>query len=106
MTTKRIMATLRVSVHVLVAVLLVVGLTGAPSWAAVAVAGAFAAVYLFGTVHQNRGHSHTQGQAAVWLTVVIVLWVVLAALSPNFVWLEFPLVMVCLLYTSPSPRDS
>lgn len=94
MTTNRIMATLRVSVHVLVAVLLVVGLTGTRDWVTVAVAAAFAVVYLFGTVHQNRGHSHTQAQAVLWLTAVILLWVVLAALSPSFVWLEFPLVMV------------
>ncbi|WP_284522847.1 hypothetical protein [Corynebacterium aquatimens] len=94
MTTHRIMATLRVSVHVLVAVLLLVGLVGAQHWSTVAAAAAFAAAYLFGTVHQNRGYSYTQAQAALWLTVVILLWVVLAALSPSFVWLEFPLVMV------------
>ena len=94
MTSHRILATLRVSLHVLVAVLLVVGLVGTRDWLTVAAAGAFAAVYLFGTVHQNRGGAYTQAQAAVWLAVVIAVWVALALLSPSFVWLEFPLVMV------------
>lgn len=94
MSSNRILATLRVSLHVLVAVLLVVGLIGTRSWSAVCVVAAFAAVYLFGTVHQNRGRAYTHGQAAVWLTAVIVLWIILVALSPTFVWLEFPLVMV------------
>ncbi|WP_255994497.1 sensor histidine kinase [Corynebacterium sp. CCUG 69979] len=94
MTSHRILATLRVSLHVLVAVLLVVGLAGTRDWLTVAAAGTFAAVYLFGTVHQNRGGAYTQAQAAVWLAVVIAVWVALALLSPSFVWLEFPLVMV------------
>ena len=94
MTSHRILATLRVSLHVLVAVLLVVGLVGTRDWLTVAAAGTFAAVYLFGTVHQNRGGAYTQAQAAVWLAVVIAVWVALALLSPSFVWLEFPLVMV------------
>lgn len=94
MTSTRILATLRVSLHVLVAVLLVIGLLASHSWPVVAAVAAFAAAYLIGTVHQNRGGAYTQGQAAVWLTVVIVLWVVLGALSPEFVWLEFPLVMI------------
>lgn len=94
MASNRILTTLRISLHVLVAVLLVVGLTSARSWQALLTAGAFSAVYLFGTVHHNRGHRHTQGQAAVWLTAVVLLWVVLVALSPEFVWLEFPLVMI------------
>lgn len=94
MTSKRILTTLRVSLHVLVAVLLIIGLAGVRDWLTAAVAAVFAGVYLFGTVRHNRGLPFTQRQAAVWLAVVVALWVVLAVLSPSFVWLEFPLVMV------------
>lgn len=80
----------------LVALLLAVGVSSAPrgSWPIVVIAIAFALVYLFGTVRHNRGFAHTTGQAAAWLTIVIALWVGLAALSPAFVWIEFPLVML------------
>ena len=96
MTSDRILTTLRVSLHVLVALLLAVGVSSAPrgSWPIVVIAVAFALVYLFGTVRHNRGFAHTTGQAAAWLTIVIALWVGLAALSPTFVWIEFPLVML------------
>lgn len=95
MTSDRILVTLRVSLHVLVALLLVIGLVGTPlSWLTAAAVTAFAAVYLFGTIRQNRGIPFTQAQAAVWLAVVIALWVGLVALSPAFVWLEFPLVIL------------
>lgn len=96
MTSDRILTTLRVSLHVLVALLLAVGVSSAPrgSWPIVVIAVAFALVYLFGTVRHNRGFTHTTGQAAAWLTIVIALWVRLAALSPTFVWIEFPLVML------------
>lgn len=96
MTSDRILTTLRVSLHVLVALLLAVGVSSAPrgSWPIVVIAIAFALVYLFGTVRHNRGFAHTTGQAAAWLTIVIALWVGLAALSPAFVWIEFPLVML------------
>lgn len=91
MTSDRILTTLRVNVHVLVAVLLAIGLVDVVEehqWAAVAVAAVFAAAYVFGTVRPHRG----------WLAIIVALWVVLAALSPSFVWLEFPLViLVCLL---------
>ncbi len=94
MTSNRILTTLRVSLHVLVAVLLAVGLLGTRSWLTFAVAAAFAAAYLYGTVAQNRGYAYTLPQASVWLAVVIALWVALSLLSPGYVWLEFPLVMV------------
>ncbi|WP_175935708.1 sensor histidine kinase [Corynebacterium sp. Marseille-P4321] len=94
MISNRILTTLRVSVHVLVAVLLVVGLSSARSWQVLVVAAAFAGVYLFGTVRHHRGNKHTTGQAALWLVAVILLWVAMAAMSSEFVWLEFPLVMI------------
>lgn len=94
MTSHRILTTVRVSVHVLVAVLLAVGVAGTRSWPALALATAFAAVYLFGTVRQNRGYPHTQSQAAGWLLAVVLLWVGMSAFSGAFVWLEFPLVMI------------
>lgn len=96
MTSDRLLTTLRVSLHVLVAVLLVIGLVGVGrrSWLAITVAAAFAGVYLVGTVRNNRGYVHTAAQAAGWLAIVIALWVGLAAISPGFVWLEFPLVML------------
>lgn len=96
MTSDRILTTLRVSLHVLVALLLAIGLSSAPwgSWLIMAVAAVFAAVYLYGTVRHNRGLTHTPAQAAGWLITVVALWVGLALLSPAFVWIEFPLVML------------
>ena len=98
LSTNRILEMLRVSLHVLVAVLLAVGLTGqvrngAPL-AALVLAACFAAVYLAGTVWHNRGKAYPAWAPYVWLAVVAVLWVGLAVLSETFVWLEFPLVML------------
>lgn len=95
------MTTLRVSLHVLVALLLVVGLVSMDRERAaitcVAAAG-FALAYLGGTIHHNRGLEHTQLQAVVWFAVVVVQWVALVVFSPSFVWLEFPLVILaCVL---------
>ncbi len=98
LSTNRILEMLRVSLHVLVAVLLAVGLAGqvrdgAPL-AALTLAACFAAVYLAGTVWHNRGKAYPAWAPYVWLAVVAVLWVGLAVLSEAFVWLEFPLVML------------
>ena len=98
LSTNRILEMLRVSLHVLVAVLLGVGLAGqvrdgAPL-AALTLAACFAAVYLAGTVWHNRGKAYPAWAPYVWLAVVAVLWVGLAVLSEAFVWLEFPLVML------------
>ena len=98
LSTNRILEMLRVSLHVLVAVLLAVGLAGqvrdgAPL-AALLLAACFAAVYLAGTVWHNRGKAYPAWAPYVWLAVVAVLWVGLAVLSEAFVWLEFPLVML------------
>ncbi|WP_342318667.1 sensor histidine kinase [Corynebacterium mayonis] len=93
--TSRILIFLRVSLHVLVAVLLVVGLYSAwtTPWLIV-VAGVFSAVYLAGTVWHNENRPYTRAAAWLWLAVVCALWVSLAVASPAFVWLEFPLVIV------------
>ena len=98
LSTNRILEMLRVSLHVLVAVLLAVGLAGqvrdgAPL-ATLVLAACFAAVYLAGTVWHNRGKAYPAWAPYVWLAVVAVLWVGLAVLSEAFVWLEFPLVML------------
>ncbi len=101
MTSNRILAALRVSLHVLVATLLGVGLIGAireNHWPAVVAAALFAAIYLFGTVWHHHGREHSRPQALAWLGAVVIVWVVLAALSPTFVWMEFPLaILACFL---------
>ncbi|GAB3087614.1 sensor histidine kinase [Corynebacterium aquatimens] len=97
MTSHRILTTLRVSVHVLVALLLAIGLAGVVAqrdWLAVALAGVFAGAYLFGTLRHHRGLVHSPRVSAGWLAVIIALWVALSALSASFVWLEFPLVIL------------
>lgn len=101
MTSNRILATLRVSLHVLVATLLGVGLVSAirdHHWAAVLAALLFAGIYLFGTVWHHHGRAHSHPQTLVWLGAVVIVWVLLVALSPTFVWLEFPLaILACFL---------
>lgn len=98
LSTNRILEMLRVSLHVLVAVLLAVGLAGqlragAPL-AALTPAACFAAVYLAGTVWHNRGNAYPGWAPYVWLAVVAALWVGMALQSEQFVWLEFALVML------------
>lgn len=98
-TTSRILALLGVSLHVLVAVLLGVGLAGAEREGelgalTVVLVAAFAGVYLAGTVWFNRGKPVPPGGGETWLTLVIALWTLLALRSAAFVWLEFPLVML------------
>lgn len=101
MTSNRILATLRVSLHVLVATLLAVGVVSAArggDWHIIAAAAAFAGIYLFGTVRHHQGRSHTLALTSVWLGAVVILWVCLVALSPAFVWLEFPLaILACFI---------
>ena len=98
LSTTRILKLLRVSLHVLVAVLLTVGVvgqlrTGAPL-TTFALAACFAAVYMAGTVWHNRGNPYPAWAPYAWLAVVAALWVGLVAVSDAFVWLEFPLVML------------
>lgn len=98
---------LGVSLHVLVAVLLAVGLVGANQageldGVALGLVIAFAAVYLAGTVWFNRGKPIPPHGDQAWLSIVILLWAQLAVRSSAFVWLEFPLVMLtCFLLTTP-----
>lgn len=100
--TNRILTFLRVSLHVLVAVLLTVGLISARhSIAALCCGALFAAVYLAGTVYHNEGKPYSRLAALVWLSVIVVLWVALTLASPAFVWLEFPLVIL-LSYLLPT----
>ena len=106
-TTSRILALLGVSLHVLVAVLLGVGLAGAEREGelgalTVVLVAAFAGVYLAGTVWFNRGKPIPPHGDQAWLSIVILLWAQLAVRSSAFVWLEFPLVMLtCFLLTTP-----
>ena len=98
LSTSRILAFLRVSLHVLVAVLLTVGVAGQlrddDPVTGLVLTACFAAVYLVGTVWHNEGKPHPQWAEAAWLGVVCVLWVCLVVVSSDFVWLEFPLVML------------
>ncbi|WP_165164682.1 sensor histidine kinase [Corynebacterium qintianiae] len=93
--TNRILVFLRVSLHVLVAVLLAVGMVSARGNVAALCLGAlFAVVYLAGTVYHNEGKPYTPAVAYLWLAVTAALWVVMALVSSTFVWLEFPLVIL------------
>lgn len=105
-TTSRILAFLRVSLHVLVALLLVVGLIGVrdsrvPALTVCLTAG-FAALYLAGTVLHHRGKNLPRGAEWGWLAAVAALWGALVWASPDFAWLEFPLVMLA-CYLLPAP---
>lgn len=105
--TNRILTLLGVSLHVLVAVLLAVGLVGANQAGeldgiTLGLAVALAAVYLAGTVWFNRGKPIPANGEQAWLGIVILVWAQLAVRSSAFVWLEFPLVMLaCFLLATP-----
>ncbi|WP_018296853.1 sensor histidine kinase [Corynebacterium lubricantis] len=102
-TTPRILLFLRIGLHVLVALLLVIGIVG--EWGnapAVALAVVFALVYVAGTVWHNRGREFSRGVGWAWLALVCALWVGMTLLAPTFVWLLFPLVFL-ILYLVPLP---
>ena len=65
-TTSRILAVLRVSLHLLVAVLLLVGMLGDFTPLALL----FAAVYLAGTVAHNRGMEYSARASWAWLAII------------------------------------
>ena len=94
-TTNRILTFLRVSLHVLVAVLLLVGVV-ARGWnpLAICMAVPFALLYLAGTVAYNEGKRFPRAAMYTWLAAVLALWVVMALHAAEFVWLEFPLVIL------------
>ncbi|WP_115685642.1 sensor histidine kinase [Corynebacterium senegalense] len=102
--TSRVLVFLRVSLHVLVAVLLVVGLYSAwrTPWLLV-IAGIFSVVYLAGTVWHNENYPYSRPAAWAWLVAVCALWVALALASPAFVWLEFPLVILSIYLLPLAP---
>lgn len=96
----RILALLRVSLHVLFAVLLLVAVLTAEAAGKLSLLGAalsavLAAGYFAGTVAEKRGRTPADSAAArAWLAVILLLWVALVCLSNSFVWLLFPLVFV------------
>ncbi|MDK8241899.1 sensor histidine kinase [Corynebacterium coyleae] len=98
LSTTRILDLLRVSLHVLVAVLLVVGLMGQlridDPLPGLVLSTVFAAAYLAGTVWHYEGRAYPSWAPYAWLAVVAALWVGLVQVSADFVWLEFPLVML------------
>jgi len=98
-----VLRVLRVALHVGFALLLAVGVvrvlstdtTPATRACSLALAAVLAAVYLLGTLWENR---HARGLAPdpgrfprLWLGLVVVLWLALMALHPDFSWLAFPL---------------
>lgn len=98
LSTTRILDLLRVSLHVLVAVLLAVGLVGQlridDPLPGLVLSTVFAAVYMAGTVWHYHGRAYPGWAPYAWLGVVVALWVGLVQVSADFVWLEFPLVML------------
>ena len=98
LSTTRILDLLRVSLHVLVAVLLAVGLMGQlridDPLPGLVLSAVFAAVYMAGTVWHYEGRAYPSWVPYAWLAVVAALWVGLVQVSADFVWLEFPLVML------------
>lgn len=125
-----VLRTLRVALHVMFAFLLGFGLvrylwTGtrvpdaAPAACAVTATALLAAVYLAGTVWENR-HARRAGRdetapgteqgtgpegassgvprrwAGSWLAAVTLLWLCLVLISPDFVWVVFPLMFLFL----------
>ena len=88
--THRILAILRVSLHILVAVLLLVGMFIDFNPLALV----FGALYLAGTAAYNRGVEFSRRTAWGWLAAIVALWAALAFRSEAYVWLEFPLVML------------
>ncbi|HEX2247003.1 MAG TPA: histidine kinase, partial [Arthrobacter sp.] len=99
-----VLRVLRIGLHTgfagLLAFAVVLTLINAPhaplSWLALLLGLLLAGVYLAGTIVEKR-HSTTgtgpdpRRYGAAWLALVTVLWVALAAVSGNFVWLAFPL---------------
>ena len=108
-----ILGALQVGLHVMVAVLLFFGLirTGVSqglSLPVLVLACSFGASYLAGTVLERRRARNNAPLPAeykiLWLGIVTAVWVALMWLSPDFMWLEFPLVFLflALLPTVPA----
>lgn len=114
--TAPILAFLRVSLHVLFAVLLAVGVarialelerTDQTLWAGVLLSALLGWVYFVGTYLEHRvaadkpvphslaGFVSERG-SYIWLALVLLLWVGLVLLHQDFVWLAFPLYFLVL----------
>lgn len=129
-----VLRTLRVALHVLFAVLLLFGLgrylwshaespQTAPALCAITTVVLLAAVYLVGTVWENRWARSRKAigrdplasapdapqqlppgrpvrdphrWAGWWLAAVATLWICLVLISPDFVWVAFPLMFLFL----------
>ena len=98
-----VLRVLRVSLHVGFALLLGVGVirvlvtdtSASTRLASILLAGVLAAIYLWGTTWENRFArgltSDPNRFSRSWLLIVVVLWLALMALHPDFSWLAFPL---------------
>jgi len=85
---------IRLSLHLLVGVLLTLTLfravTGDPTtrpWV-LAVAFLMAVVYVLGSLRAVR---RSRGRGLAWLAVLVLVWVALMLLTPEGIWLAFPL---------------
>ncbi|MGV8978952.1 MAG: sensor histidine kinase [Cellulomonas sp.] len=89
---------LRACLHLLVVALLVLAAGRAlvhqadHAGAVVVTAAALGVVYLAGQV--MPGVRRTRGAAAGWLAVLVVVWLLLLALTPDGIWFAFPLFFV------------
>lgn len=101
----RVLDTLRVGLHIMFAFLLGFGvlrsLFDAPHSAAVPLFSVLmAGLYVYGTVlerHRARAQVEISNSAKyAWLTGILVLWLMLLTHSQDFLWLEFPLVLLTL----------
>ncbi|GAB3943379.1 sensor histidine kinase [Corynebacterium tapiri] len=95
----RLLRSMRISVHVLFALLIVVGMSvstisGSLGWVACVEAAVLSAWYLVGTVRHNRNTDISGALPWVWLLVLLGLWAHLIIQAAEFVWLLFPLVFV------------
>lgn len=100
-----ILGTLRVGLHVMFALLLFFGVLraamgGQLTPVALGAACALGVVYLSGTVWERRRVLDDQQPERlpqlVWLAAITALWLVLLLHSPDFLWIQFPLVFLYL----------
>ncbi|WP_336321884.1 sensor histidine kinase [Streptomyces lavendofoliae] len=84
-----VLRVLRVCLHLLVAALLAPAVLRAATPAAVAAAAATGAVYVVGSALRTVRESRPA--AALWLGALTASWLVLLAVTPDGLWLAFPL---------------
>ncbi len=117
-TGQSVLQTLRVSLHVMFALLLCTGMVIAAregSLSTFAKVGAIhgaltlGVIYMLGTVLENRyARKISRGIpvknprvfAPLWLSIVVILWIALMYMSAGFTWLVFP-IMFLVLYLLP-----